>query len=74
MKPPACGQSTPSGTGSDVTLVDRRQLGVSAAAEQREHALAGADDLAGALEARDVDGRTRRRRVVTGDLHQVGVG
>ena len=56
-----------------VPRVDDDELGVAAAAEERHHPLAGADDLAGALEPGDVDRRARRRRVVAGALHQVGV-
>jgi len=55
-----------------VTRVDRGQLAVGAATEEGDHSLARADDLAGALETRNVHRRTRRRRVVARDLHQVG--
>ncbi len=59
MKPPAGGQSRPSGTRQRVTLVDGDELGMAAAAEQRADALARTDDLADALEPGDVDRRSR---------------
>jgi hypothetical protein len=61
--------------------VDDRELGLTAAGDNRHHtvtrleaphtATAG-DDFARELEARDVRGDARRRRVVTGDLQEVG--
>jgi hypothetical protein len=72
MKPPAGGQSRPSGSGSVWPLVDRDELGMAAAPEQRTDPRARTDDLADALEPGDVDRRARRRRIVAGALHQIG--
>ena len=49
-----------------VLRVHGDELRLAAAGEQRHHALARRHDLTGALEARDVLGRARRRRVVPG--------
>jgi len=59
MNPPAAGQSTSSGTGQCMSRVGDDKFGLRAAAEQCKHALARVDDLACALETRDVDRRTR---------------
>ncbi len=56
-----------------VALVDDGELGMPTSAEERTHALVGADDLPGTLEPGDVGGRARRRRVAARDLQQVGV-
>ena len=59
------------GNTHDVGVVHRNELGVTAAGEERHHALTGLDILAGALETRDVDGRPGRRRIAAGALHDV---
>ena len=53
--------------------VDRDELGVTAAAEQRQDALARADHLACAFEPWNVDRRARRWGIEPSPLHQVGV-
>ncbi len=50
MKPPAAGQSDLSGTRQHVPLVDRDELRLAGAGQQRHHPLARPDDLARALE------------------------
>jgi hypothetical protein len=56
-----------------VAGVDRDELGLRTAAEERTHALARADDLAHALEPRNVGRHPGGRRIPPGALHQVGV-
>ena len=62
-------------------LVDDGELGLPASGDHRHHAVAGleapdaaaaGDDLARELQARDVGRNTRRRRIVTGNLQDVG--
>ena len=62
-------------------LVHDGELGLAAAGDDRHHAVArleaagaapAGDDLARELQARDVGGGARRRRIVPGELHHVG--
>ncbi len=67
--------------GHEQPRVNGGAIGVASAADEREHAIAGAEaghagadrlDFAGQLEARDVRRSARRSRVPPGALHQVG--
>src|SRR4051812_11806486 len=78
--PPRLAPVDPRGDRHRLSLVARRELGLPAAADDRHDAVArgeavrpGAarDDLAGELEAGDVLGRARRRRVDAAPLHHV---
>jgi len=55
-----------------VRVVHGDELRLASAWEQGHHPLAGLDVLAGALQAWNVGGRARRRRVAAGTLQQIG--